>query len=120
MRACSSARVAGAVRAFVDAARFGAGCAEIDCGSAAPSEAINSATQKRPQQKFRFRFVSFISVELLVVALFSISSAVLCEILCVPVVTNVGRLNRRGHRGFRRERREKLKLGHHRMTELFL
>src|SRR5690242_6105726 len=63
MRACNSAKVAGAATVFVDVARLGAGCAEIDRGSAAQSEAINSATHKLLQKEFRFRFVGFISLE---------------------------------------------------------
>src|SRR2546421_13078194 len=63
IRDCSSARVAGAMRVFVDVARLGAGCAENDRGSAAHNEAINSATHKVLQKEFRFRFVSFISIE---------------------------------------------------------
>src|SRR5205085_3173298 len=63
MRDCSSARVAGAMRVFVDVARLGAGCAEIDRGSAAHNAAINTATHKVLQKEFRFRFVSFISLE---------------------------------------------------------
>src|SRR2546423_11126128 len=63
MRDCSSARVAGAIRVFVDVARLGAGCAEIDWGSAAHNKAINSATHKVLQKEIRFRFVRFISIE---------------------------------------------------------
>src|SRR5438067_2339991 len=63
VRDCSSARVAGPVLVFVDVARLGAGCAEIDRGSVAPSEASNNATHKLLQKELRFRFVGFISLE---------------------------------------------------------
>src|ERR1043165_4883361 len=63
MRDCSSARVAGATTAFVDVARLGAGCAEIERGNAAHNEAIKSATYKRLKKELRFRFINFISLE---------------------------------------------------------